>query len=127
VKALIDSHVFLWLLFEPQAIGQTALDVIETSEEVFLSTVSLWELTLKAAKGKLPHDATEFVAGVGALGVEELPIEDRHLVALPRIDLPHGDPFDAMLVAQAQTDDLALITADRRLLASQYRTLDVRR
>ncbi|MFT3877461.1 MAG: type II toxin-antitoxin system VapC family toxin [Propioniciclava sp.] len=126
MKLLIDSHVYLWLLFAPESLGREALRALDDADEVLLSTVSLWELTLKSAKGKLPHDATELMAGVAALGVRELPIEHRHLLALPNVALPHRDPFDAMLVAQASVDQSCLLTADGYLLGSEYTTLDAR-
>lgn len=127
MRLLIDSHVFAWLLFAPEPIGPAALAAIDSAERVMLSTASLWELTLKSAKGRLPHSPADLVEGVAVLGVEELAIEHRHLRALPDVDLPHGDPFDALLSAQATTDELVLLTADRVLLDSAYATLDVRR
>lgn len=60
------------------------------------------------------------------LGLDEVPISRRHLIALPDVALPHGDPFDALPVAQAEADGLALVTADRLLLDSPYATLDAR-
>jgi PIN domain nuclease of toxin-antitoxin system len=127
VRLLIDSHVFVWLLFAPSPVGPDARSAIDSAERVVLSTVSLWELTLKSARGKLPHPPAELTRGVAALGVEELPIEHRHLETLPEIVLPHGDPFDALLIAQSRADDLVLMTADRTLLGSSYPTIDVRR
>lgn len=127
MKLLLDSHVFVWLLFAPEPIGPAALTAMESADRVLLSTASLWELTLMSAKGKLPHSPADLVQGVAVLGVEELTIEHRHLRALSDVDLPHGDPFDALLVAQATTDELVLLTADRVLLDSAYATLDVRR
>lgn len=127
MRLLIDSHVFVWLLFSPGPVGPDARAALEAAQRVVLSTVSLWELTLKSAKGKLPHSPTQLMQGVAALGVEELGIEHRHLVALGEVDLPHGDPFDALLVAQAHEDDLTVLTADRHLLGSPHSTLDVRR
>ncbi|MBK8462214.1 MAG: type II toxin-antitoxin system VapC family toxin [Nigerium sp.] len=126
MRLLIDSHVYLWLLFTPESVGRSSLRVLNDADQVLLSTVSLWELTLKSAKGKLPHDASELTAGVAALGVTELPIKHRHLRALPEVLLPHRDPFDAMLVAQATADELCLLTADGYLLGSRYTTFDAR-
>lgn len=127
MKLLIDSHVFVWLLFAPDPVGPGARSVLDSAERVAVSTASLWELTLKSAMGKLPYPPVDLTRGVGALGVAELPIEHRHLEALPEITLPHGDPFDALLVAQARADDVVVMTADRALLGSPYPTVDIRR
>lgn len=127
MKFLIDSHVFVWLVFAPDQIGLGARAEITSAERVALSVVSLWELALKHAKGRFPHSAEEITQAVAALGAEELAIEHRHLLALGDIDLPQGDPFDTLLTAQAQADDLVLLTADRQLLGSPYPTFDVRR
>lgn len=127
MRLLLDSHVFVWLLYAPGPLGPGARSAIDSAERVVLSTVSLWELTLKNVKGRLPHPPAELIRGVAALGVQELPIEHRHLETLPEITLPQGDPFDALLVAQSRADDLVLLTADRALLGSSYPTMDVRR
>ena len=126
MNLLLDSNAFLWLLFAPGSIGDGARLAIESATEVRVSVVTLWELTLKASKGKLPHHPDELVRGVEALGARELAIEHRHLLMLPGIELPHGDPFDALLIAQAHADDLVLLTADRVLLASDDTTMNVR-
>jgi PIN domain nuclease of toxin-antitoxin system len=127
MKVLIDSHVFVWLLFAPNLVGPEARSAIDSAEREVLSTASLWELTLKSVRGRLPHPPADLTRGVAVLGVEELPFEHRHLETLPEITLPHGDPFDALLIAQSRADDLVLMTADRTLLGSSYPTIDVRR
>ncbi|MGB4777567.1 type II toxin-antitoxin system VapC family toxin [Microbacterium sp.] len=127
MRLLIDSHVFLWMLFAPERLGARAVDAIDRADAVSLSVASLWELALKHAKGELPHAPGELAEGVDELSLNELPIRRRHLSMLNEIELPHGDPFDGMLVAQARVDSLTLVTADRPLLASPYATLDARR
>lgn len=127
MRFLLDSHVLVWLLFAPEMVGAEAKRALESAEQASISTVSLWELTLKHAKGRLPHSPEQLTAGVATVGAEELAIGHRHLVSLPQVELPHGDPFDAMLIAQSHTDGLTLLTADRHLLSSRYATMDVRR
>lgn len=127
MRLLLDSHVFLWLLYTPAKIGGETRQALETAHDVQLSTVSLWELALKHAKQRLPHTPAELVAGIAKLQVNELNIEHRHLIRLGSIELLQGDPFDRLLVAQSTADDLVLVTADSMLLASPYATLNVRR
>lgn len=127
MKLLVDSHVFLWMLVDPERIGPAARQAISEADLVTVSSVSLWELTLKYTKGRLPHPPDELTAGVAALHLDELAIGHRHLSTLPTLTLAHTDPFDTLLAAQAIADGLHVLTADRALLASPVPTLDVRR
>ncbi|MEA4945607.1 MAG: type II toxin-antitoxin system VapC family toxin [Propionicimonas sp.] len=127
MRLLVDAHVFLWMLLAPAELGTHARRAITKAESASLSTVSLWELTLKFCKGRLPHSPSELTAGAAALHLDELAIEHRHLVALPSVALPQADSFDRLLAAQATTDGLQLMTADRLLLASDVPTIDARR
>lgn len=126
MEVLLDSHVLLWALFSPHHVGPQTVDLLGAAESVRISTASLWELAITFAKGRLPHSPAQLAAGVEALGAAELSVAHRHLVALPDVDLPHGDPFDTMLIAQSHTDGLTLVTADHLLLASAYDTFDAR-
>lgn len=125
MRLLLDSHVLVWLLFEPRQIGPDAQEAIGAADSVHASTASLWELALRHGRGKFPHPPDELIDGVSVLHVEELPIAARHVRRLPDVDLPHRDPFDALLVAQALAEGSVLLTADRLLLGSQHQTLDV--
>ena len=91
-----------------------------------MSLVSLWELAIKHAKGRLPHSPGAIAMGVGGAGFRELDLGHRHIIKLQDVALPHGDPFDAMLCAQAASEGLTLLTADRVLLDSDYDTVDAR-
>ncbi len=127
MRLLIDSHILLWLLYEPDRIGSAAYAAIERADSVAVSVGSLWELALKHRAGKLSLTPSEMADGVDALNLDELPLSRRQVIAMEGIRLPHGDPFDALLVAQAQADTLTLVTADRHLLDSPYPTIDARR
>lgn len=125
-QVLLDSHVYLWLLYQPESLGARARERIESASGVLVSTVSLWELTIKHRAGRLPYSPSELVDAVDRLGAVELGVHSRHVRSLVDLELPHRDPFDAMLIAQARADGLVLVTADRALLASGYDTLDAR-
>jgi PIN domain nuclease of toxin-antitoxin system len=126
VRLLLDSHVFVWAVFSPEKLGARIRSVVEDSDMLYVSTVTLWELAIKYRIGKFVHPPLDLARELRDLGADELNISHEHLVALPGVELPHGDPFDAMLVAQARAEDLALVTADRALLSSGYETLDAR-
>lgn len=125
MKLLIDSHVLIWMLYEPEKIGMGTRDLLGTADAVYVSSVSLWELTLKYTKNKLAYSPKELTEGVIALRLEELPIRHEHLRMLPAITLPHSDPFDGLLMAQNAAEDCTFLTADGLILQSQYRVVRV--
>lgn len=125
-RILIDSHVLIWLLFEEKEIGRECRAAIERADQSYISIASLWELTLKHNKGQLDYSPADMLAGYKAMGLELVNITEEHIMMTSGISLPHKDPFDTMLIAQAKAEDLVLVTADRQLLHSNYPTLDCR-
>ncbi|MFT4188564.1 MAG: type II toxin-antitoxin system VapC family toxin [Aeromicrobium sp.] len=99
---------------------------MQSTATVFFSPITTWELTIKHLKGRLAYEPQEIVVGALNAGMEELPVAQRHVRLLPDLRLPHGGPFDAMLMAQVVADGLTLVTADRNLLGSPHPTLDAR-
>lgn len=121
MRLLIDTHVFLWAQDRPSRLG-AALDVLADPEnERFVSAASVWEIAIKWATGKLvlPDPPDAYVPSRRrALVASSLPVAEEHAVAVSRLPLLHGDPFDRVLVAQAQVLDLTIVTADRAV--AQY-------
>ena len=115
MRVLLDTHVVLWTLSAPDTISQAALDVlISPQTQRVVSVTSLWEIAIKRAVGRLqaPDDLPDFLARNRH---EILPIAAAHAWRVGRLPTIHGDPFDRLLVAQAQAEDIPLITHDRRL------------
>jgi PIN domain nuclease of toxin-antitoxin system len=115
MRLLLDTHVLLWSLAAPEELSATARERIASPENVVLaSVVSAWEIEIKRALRKLeaPEDLEEQLARVR---FTELPLHIRHARALSSLPPIHRDPFDRMLVAQAITDGLTLVTRDRRI------------
>ncbi len=113
---LLDTCTFLWLIWRSKELSQTAIDQVEDPQaNVFLSTVSSWEISLKYDLGKLdlPGDPHAVIPrSCEALAVDTLPLTQEptlHLTKLPQI---HSDPFDRMLVAQAIVAGMTLLTPD---------------
>lgn len=121
---LLDSHALLWLLFNPSRLGPVARKTLDTDGSVFVSKASLWELAIKENAGKLPYQIGVLTSEIVQSGLLDLDIEYRHITALANVRLPHRDPWDSMLVAQARADALHLLTADRKILASFNRAID---
>ncbi|MFG1740945.1 type II toxin-antitoxin system VapC family toxin [Micromonospora chalcea] len=108
---LLDTHVALWAITGDATLGVEFLDRLRHDPDVFLSPVSLWEITIKQQAGKLsgPPDLAERVRD---MGFRELPVTHDHAITAGRLPPHHGDPFDRMLVAQAITENLTLATRD---------------
>lgn len=121
-KLLIDSHVFIWLLYEPEKVSPKVQQLIQTADAVYISLVSLWELALKFDKKKLAYSPKELAAGIKALNLQILPLETEHIVGIAKIGLTHKDPFDKLLISQSQAEGCVLLTADSHLLKSSYQT-----
>jgi PIN domain nuclease of toxin-antitoxin system len=111
VSLLLDTHVALWGIVADPSLGEELLDRLRHDPDIFLSPVTLWEITIKQAAGKLagPGDLAERVRD---MGFRELPVTHAHAIAAGRLPAHHRDPFDRMLVAQATVEGLALATRD---------------
>jgi PIN domain nuclease of toxin-antitoxin system len=116
LKFLLDTHVFLWWVTDDRRLSSAARQVIANrEEELFLSAASAWEMALKSRLGrlKLPGKVEAFLIEQMSINdIRALPIQIRH--ALHTRDLPnhHQDPFDRMIVSQAQLEGLTVLTAD---------------
>ena len=115
MQLLLDTHVLLWSLAGDERLGERAVDLIEDGRNVvYVSAASIWEISIKRSLGKLrvPGDV---LAEVDAASFIRLPISFEHadaVAALPALPDLHADPFDRMLIAQARTDRLTLMTHD---------------
>jgi len=88
---------------------------IERAERVFISSTTIWEIAIKVRLGKLTADPEQLIAEIQQNGFEELPVLSRNAQAVARLPRYHGDPFDLLLVAQAITEPMHLLTADAHL------------
>jgi PIN domain nuclease of toxin-antitoxin system len=113
VRLLLDTYVFLWWRAGREMRAE-AMDAIRTADDVFVSAASAWEVSIKAAIGKLRLTAS-FADGVAQSGFVPLPINLHHAAVAGELPPHHRDPFDRMLLAQARLERLTLISHDRRL------------
>lgn len=126
MRLLLDSHVVLWIAGDITPPKGRSEAIIKSAREVFYSASTLWELGIKRSKGKLNYPDI-LVSDLIANGFVELPITAAHAVRAAALPLHHQDPFDRMLVAQAQAERLTLVTADRLLSSYDVEILDPRR
>jgi len=122
MKALLDTHTFLWWITDDVRLSPHARTVIaDGNNELFLSAASGWEIAIKAKLGKiqLPSDPTSFVPKQLRINaIEPLAVQMAHALHVYLLPKHHRDPFDRILVAQAQAERMAIITADRQI--AQY-------
>ena len=116
MNLLLDTHTFLWWTTDDPQISSAALDLIKDGRNIlYWSAASSWEVSIKYALGRLPlPEAPEHFlpAELGRNRIESLPISDKHAFRAGRLPRHHRDPFDRMLVAQAQVEGFGLITND---------------
>jgi len=115
--ALLDTHALLWWFFDDPRLGTAAREVMaDPASVVFVSAVSVWEIAIKQAVGKLsaPDDVPDRIDDAG---FERLPVGFDHAERAGALPLHHGDPFDRLLIAQALVEGATLVTSDRRMEA----------
>ena len=123
MKALLDTHILLWALTEDRKLPKAACRLIEDeTNPLYVSAVTLWEVAIKHAckPEQMPFSAGFLLEKCREAGVTLLPIRDSHVLGLESLcekggAAAHKDPFDRMLVAQAKTENLTLVTHDGRL------------
>ena len=115
MKLLLDTHIFLWLNADDPKLTNKARKLIDEAQEVFISSVVFWELATKISRGDLNADLEELRSALHDNAFTILPITVEHACATAALPWHHKDPFDRMLVAQAITEPLRLVTADHLL------------
>ncbi len=127
MRALLDTHAFLWWVLEDPRLSITARATIADPDiEVLVSAVSAWEITIKAAAGRLdlPEPARTYVPSrTSANDFHELPISVAHAVGVGDLPGLHRDPFDRMLVAQAQVEGIPIVTNDAAIARYDIETI----
>jgi len=114
VNLLLDTHVVLWWRLNSRRINDNARGAIESADQVFVSAASAWEVAIKTGVGSL-RLKDPFARLVEQSGFVPLPISFAHAERLATLPRHHTDPFDRMIVAQAQDEQLTLVTHDRSL------------
>jgi PIN domain nuclease of toxin-antitoxin system len=113
MRLLLDTHTLLWSLSKPDRLTTEARRAIqEESNDVFVSIVSPWEIAIKKSRGNL-HPPDDLEAQLEAKRFGLLPLSMPHTRAVESLPPHHGDPFDRMLIAQAQVEGMTLVTSDR--------------
>jgi len=125
MRYLLDTHAFLWFFDDSAKLSETAADIIEdTNVQKYVSIASLWEFAVKYSTEKLRFDGglSHLWEMITKNGFTILPITQSYLTGIIHLPFHHRDPFDRLLVATAQAEDMTLVTAD-----SSMKLYDVKR
>ena len=124
MNLLLDTHVVLWWLDDPNLLSeQTVATIKQLDNNVIVSVVSAWEIAIKKALGKLeaPENLKEMVEEAG---FQWLPITYEHVWKIKDLPFHHEDPFDRLLVAQANVENLTFVTRDSQIKAYSIPLID---
>jgi PIN domain nuclease of toxin-antitoxin system len=118
MNLLVDTHLLLWASTEPLKMPKAAFDLMaDPQNSLWFSAASIWEVAIKHSLNRASFhvDPGPLRAGLQQMGYEELPIEGRNVIGLIGMPYLHSDPFDRLLLAQAMTEGLTLLTSDHDL------------
>lgn len=123
MRLLLDTHVVLWWLADDSTLSDETKELLDRETECYVSSATLWEVTIKQARGKLlePPDLAERIRDAE---FQRLPIEYEHAITAGHLPTFHHDPFDRVLIAQAQREGLTLITRDAQIQKYDVETLE---
>ncbi|MBQ4377845.1 MAG: type II toxin-antitoxin system VapC family toxin [Treponema sp.] len=117
MKYLLDTHALLWFLFNNPNLSKNARDVITSKDKVYTSIVTVWEIAIKRSIKKLDIEYSS--SGLKELcekeNIEILPLLEKHIDLIHEMPFFHNDPFDRMIIAQAQSENLSIITKDSKI------------
>ena len=109
---LLDTNALLWILHDSPRLGSRARKALLDTPRILVSEISLLEIAVKTSVGKLPAEP-RLHSTLRELGFERTGLDDRYLARLEQLPVLHRDPFDRLLIAQALTDNVQVLTADR--------------
>jgi len=118
MNILLDTHIALWALSgDPALPVQAAKLISDENNRIFFSIASMWEVSIKhlIKPERMPISGTEFLHYCEQAGYERISIHERHVLSLELLESIHSDPFDRILVSQACTDAMLLLTHDKIL------------
>lgn len=125
-RLLLDTHVLIWANSSPGQLGPETTELLtDSSTDVVVSSISVAEIAIKRSIGRLEM-SMPILDLLTALDATELALSAEHAVALERLPLLHRDPFDRILIAQAQSEGLTLLSADDRVLSYPAPLLNAR-
>jgi len=123
---ILDTHAIIWFLEDDKRLSRAALDAINNLENViYVSIASVWEVAIKLSTRKLAFDGGigNFIEAIHINDFELLDISPRHIKMVAELPFIHRDPFDRMLVAQAMTEDMTILTVDENVTKYEIKSV----
>jgi PIN domain nuclease of toxin-antitoxin system len=121
MRLLADTQIVYWFFYEPEKLPPAARRYLDAASAVYVSAASVWEIAIKVRLGKMKADPQRLVQQIEASNMRDLPVFSRHTMLVSELPLFHNDPFDRLLIAQAISEPLNLLTTDSRM--KQYSEL----
>jgi len=121
MRLLADTQIVYWFFHEPEKLPPAARKYLDAASAVYVSAASIWEIAIKVKLCKMKADPQRLVQRIEASGMRELPVFSRHTILVADLPLLHTDPFDRLLITQAISEPLNLLTTDSRM--KQYSEL----
>jgi PIN domain nuclease of toxin-antitoxin system len=115
MRLLLDTHIYIWSVLRDRQMPSDFREMIAKADKVFVSTATIWELSIKAARGKLDPAVNRTIDVLEAQPFIVLPVLLKHAKAVRDMPDLHRDPFDRVLIAQARTEVLKFLTVDAEL------------
>jgi PIN domain nuclease of toxin-antitoxin system len=116
MKLLLDTHVLLWWLNDDGKLSENACRLIENPDNaIYVSHATIWEIQIKNMTGKLNTNVETLIQQLSVNNFQQFPIHTNHILALAKLPPHHQDPFDRMLISQAISEPLHLITHDNHV------------
>lgn len=110
---LLDTHIIIWALAEPHKLSVKAKTLIQDASQLYVSSASIWEMSIKSSIGKLNVNLDELTAELVDMGVIELPVSWEHSKQVQKLAHHHRDPFDRLIISQAICEPLILLSHDK--------------
>jgi PIN domain nuclease of toxin-antitoxin system len=116
MRLLLDSNALIWMVYAPERLSAKARAALQSeANELWVSDAAIWEISNKMRRGRLPNAGSSvmyILAEMEVRGVNRLPIELSHILAGEDLPFHHSDPFDRMMIAQGQIEEMTLVSAD---------------
>lgn len=116
MNILIDTHILLWALYKAEKLSSNTVKLLSDENNLkYISLVSIWEIEIKSSIGKLEYNSAEVLRDAEAAGFKILDIKKEHIFGLNNLAKIHNDPFDRLLISQAEEESFKLITNDSKI------------
>jgi len=115
MRVLLDTHILYWWFYDTDRLSAAATATVRSADEILVSSASIWEIAIKVRLGKMRANLEQILKLIAENDFQELPISHRHASCVAGLPMHHNDPFDRLLISQAMTESLHLLTADTQL------------